>query len=142
MIEVDGRSRGMRILVVDDNQDTARMMELLLRSQGHDVALAFDGREAIGLAGSFRPDVVLLDLTLPDMRGEEVAEELGSAAGLEATTLVAISGYDVERLPPVFHAQFLKPVDHEVLNEYLAGLAGGGRVPGGDGTGTSSPLRG
>ena len=105
----------MRVLVVDDSQDTARMMRVLLRGQGYEVKLAFTGREAIEVAEGFRPEVVLLDLTLPDMSGAEVAEELRGAEGFEATAFVAVSGYGSDRMPPVFDGHFLKPVDHDAL---------------------------
>jgi CheY-like chemotaxis protein len=124
----------MRILVVDDSRDTARMMRLLLSGQGYEVKLAFAGGEAIGLAEGFRPDVVLLDLTLPDMSGAEVAEELRRAEGLERTTFVAISGHGPDRIPAVFDGQFVKPVDHDALNGFLARLASEGREPRDDGT--------
>jgi CheY-like chemotaxis protein len=119
----DREPGGMRILVVDDSRDTARMMGVLLRGQGYEVMVAFKGREAIGLAETFRPDVILLDISLPDMSGEEVAQELRKVVGLETTTVVAISGYGPERVPPVFHGQFVKPVNHDALNGFLARLA-------------------
>lgn len=110
----------MRVLVVDDSEDTARMMKVLLRGQGYEVKLAFAGREAIELAEGFRPDVVLLDLTLPDMSGVEVAEELRKTEGFERTSIVAISGYDSDWIPALFDRQFVKPVNHDALNEFLA----------------------
>jgi CheY-like chemotaxis protein len=118
----EGRSR-MRILVVDDNRDTARMMQMLLRGEGYDVKLAFGGREAIELAESFRPDVVLLDLRLPDISGAEVIKELRGREGFETTAFVAVSGYDASRIPPIFEGHFVKPVDHDALNEFLSRLA-------------------
>ena len=78
----DERLPGLRILVVDDSEDTARMMLLLLKHQGHEVKLAFLGRKAIELVESFRPDVVLLDLRLPDMSGVEIIRGAASEAGV------------------------------------------------------------
>src|SRR4051794_35959213 len=112
----DERHPGMRILVVEDNQDTARMMRVLLKDQGYEVKLAFAGREAVRVAEGFRPDVVLLDLTLPDLSGSEVAEELRRAEGFERTAFVAVSGYGSERIPPVFDGHFMKPLDHDALD--------------------------
>lgn len=123
----DERSRGMRVLVVDDSRDTARMMRLLLAGEGHEVRIAHAGGEAIRLAESFRPDVVLLDMTLPDMSGAEVAGALRGAVGFEATTFVAISGHASDRIPPVFDAHFQKPFDHDALARFLARLEPGGR---------------
>ena len=78
--QTDEHLPGLRILVVDDSKDTARMMHLLLKLQGHEVRLAFTGREAIEVVESFRPDVVLLDLRLPDMSGADVIQELRGRA--------------------------------------------------------------
>jgi CheY-like chemotaxis protein len=130
----DEKRPAMRILVVDDSQDTARMMRVLLSGQGYDVKLALDGREAIELAGVFRPDVVLLDLILPDRDGAEVAEELRGAEGFGGTTFVAISGHGSDRIPAVFDRHFMKPVDHDALNGFLARLASGKSETRDDGT--------
>lgn len=130
----EGRGPGMRVLVVDDHEDSARSIRVLLRRQGYEVQLAFEGREAIETAKGFRPDVVLLDLTLPDISGAEVAEELRRLEGFEGTALVAISGYRSERLPPAFDGQFPKPLDHDALNGFLARWASGERRTRGDET--------
>jgi CheY-like chemotaxis protein len=130
----DERCSGMRILVVEDSQDTARMMRVLLKGQGHEVKLAFAGREAIEVAEVFRPEVVLLDLTLPDLSGAEVAEELRGTEGFERTVLIATSGYGSERIPPVFDGHFVKPLDHDALNRFLARLASEGETRRDDGT--------
>jgi CheY-like chemotaxis protein len=116
----DERLPGLRIVVVDDSRDTARMMQLLLRFQGHEVKLAFAGREAIELVESFRPDVVLMDLRLPDMSGADVIQKLRGRQGFETTAFVAVSGYDSDQIPPIFDGQFVKPVDHDALNEFLS----------------------
>jgi two-component system OmpR family response regulator len=128
----DARLPGLRILVVDDSRETAQMMSLLLKHQGHAVTLAFAGREAIKLIESYRPDVVLLDLKLPDISGAEVVKELRGRQGFETTSFVAISGFDADRLPPLFDAHFVKPVDHDRLNEFLSQLASNQtpRIPG------------
>lgn len=125
----DERGPRMRVLVVEDCQDTARMMRVLLRGQGYEVKLAFTGREAIDVAEDFCPDVVLLDLALPDMGGPEVAEGLRRTEGFEETTFVAVSGYDFDRTPAVFDGHFVKPVDHDALNSFLARLASGESKP-------------
>jgi CheY-like chemotaxis protein len=133
-IRSDERRAGMRILVVDDSRDTARMMRVLLKGQGHEVKLAFTGREAIEEAEGFRPEVVLLDLTLPDLSGAEVAEELRGAEGFERTAIIAVSGYGSERLPAAFDGHFMKPLDHDALNKFLARWASDEREPRDDGT--------
>ena len=112
----------LRILVVDDNADTARMLKVLLRCEGHEARIALDGPAAIEAAKLFRPDVVLLDLTLPGMSGVEVAAELRCFPELSACRLVAVTGHGEERLPAPspFDRHFQKPVDHAALLGYLA----------------------
>jgi two-component system, chemotaxis family, CheB/CheR fusion protein len=112
----------LRILVVDDNADTARMLKVLLRCEGHEARIALDGPAAIEAATLFRPDVVLLDLTLPGMGGVEVAAELRCLPELAACRLVAVTGHGEERLPAPspFDRHFQKPVDHAALLGYLA----------------------
>ena len=117
----------MRILVVDDSRDTARMMRVLLAARGHEVKLAFNGRGAIAVAEEFRPEVILLDLTLPDMSGEELAEQLRATEGFEATAFVAVTGHGPDGLAPVFDGYFRKPVDHDALNGFLARWSSGMR---------------
>ena len=112
----------LQILVVDDNADSARMLKVLLRCEGHEARIAFDGPAAIETAMLFRPDVVLLDFTLPGMSGVEAAAELRCLPELSACRLVAVTGHGEERLPSPspFDHHFQKPVDHAALLGYLA----------------------
>jgi CheY-like chemotaxis protein len=114
----------LQILVVDDNADAARMLNVLLRCEGHEARIAFDGPAAIEAATLFRPDVVLLDLTLPGMSGAEVATELRCLPELSACRLVAVTGHGEECLPSPspFDHHFQKPVEHAALLGYLAGI--------------------
>lgn len=82
----------MRVLVVDDNLDTAESMALLVRGLGHDVNFAISGRRALEVARAFRPNVVFLDLGLPDIDGCEVAGQLRREAGSPATKIIAVTG--------------------------------------------------
>jgi len=82
-----------RVLVVDDNIDAADILATLLMSSGHDARVAHDGLAALELAKDFWPDVVLLDIGLPELDGHEVARRLRLIAGLEHLVLVAITGY-------------------------------------------------
>ena len=68
------KAASLRILIVDDNADNARMLKVLLKGEGHEVRIAFDGPEAIEAAKLYKPDVVLLDLSLPSMSGVDVAD--------------------------------------------------------------------
>jgi CheY-like chemotaxis protein len=120
----------LRILVVDDNVDSARMLTVLLRCEGHEAHIAFDGPAAIEAAKLSRPDFVLLDLTLPAMSGLEVAAELRCLPELSECRLVAITGHGEDRLPfpSPFHHYFVKPVNTDALLGYLS-RSEAGRVP-------------
>ncbi len=85
-----------RVLIVDDNVDSAHSIALLLRRAGHEVHVAYDGFKALELARSVRPEFVFLDLGLPGLDGFEVAARLRAEPGLEAMRIIAISGYAQE----------------------------------------------
>ncbi len=80
-----------RILVVDDDPDIARFMELTLTKAGYEVAVVHDGREALERVRAERPELVLLDLMLPSMDGFEVARELRRQARLAGTAIVVVT---------------------------------------------------
>ncbi len=82
-----------RILVVDDNVDSAQCMEMLLKIDGHEVYVAHDGRAAIDTAQMFHPQVVLLDIGLPKMDGYEVARRLREWPEMRKAVLIALTGY-------------------------------------------------
>jgi len=114
-----------RVLIVDDNRDIADTMAMLLRIHGYDVAVAYDGGSAVSVAKRHDPDVVLLDLMLPDTDGYAVAEAL-HRAGLNRASLVALSGRGREDDDPWEHLHFVdhlvKPVGHDTLVSLLARL--------------------
>jgi CheY-like chemotaxis protein len=108
-----------RVLVVDDNRDTARSGAKLLELQGHEVRVAFDGLAALEAAREFQPEVMLLDIGLPGMSGYELVKRLREE-GFEQATIVAVSGYgqqaDKERSREAgFDDHLVKPVDREAL---------------------------
>jgi CheY-like chemotaxis protein len=86
-----------RVLVVDDNVDSAQSMSLLLGLEGYQVECAYDGEEALHSAARFAPQVVLLDLGLPRFSGFEVARRLRAEPTGDGLLLVAVSGYGRER---------------------------------------------
>ena len=115
---------GPRVLVVDDDADTADSLVLLLTLWGCRAAAAYDGRAAAGAALATRPDVVVLDLGLPGLDGYEVARRLRVAPGLEKVRLIAVSGFgreeDRERSRAAgFDHHLLKPVEPDVLRDLL-----------------------
>ena len=115
----------LRVLVVDDNVDSAESLAMLLTAVGHEVRTRYTGSEALASAVSFDPDVVLLDIGLPEMDGYAVATALRARAGGADMTLVAVTGYgqvaDKERaLAAGFDEHFTKPVDFMALQRLIA----------------------
>jgi signal transduction histidine kinase/CheY-like chemotaxis protein len=114
-----------RILIVDDNEDGARSLAMLLRLQGHEVRVANDGPAALEVARSDPPDLILLDLGMPGMDGYEVARRLRQEPRLEGVVLAALTGWtqneDRRRtLEGGFDAHLVKPISLEQLQELLA----------------------
>ncbi len=91
----DARAR-RRILVVDDNEDAAAGLSLLLELDGHDVRAAHDGAAALRVSEEFAPDIVILDIGLPGMDGYEVARRLRARPDGSHTTIIALTGYGLE----------------------------------------------
>jgi CheY-like chemotaxis protein len=117
-------SAGLRILVVDDNQDSACSMTLLLQLQGHEVSVAHAGQAALKVADEFRPDVILLDIGMPGMNGYEVARQLRAQQAFAETLLVAVTGYgrasDVKQTQSAgFDHHLVKPIDYDKLQALL-----------------------
>jgi len=116
-----------RILVVDDNVDTAESLALLLRLKGHEVEVAHDGPAALETARSFEPEIVLLDIGLPGLDGYEVARRLREESRLTHALLVALTGYGQEEdrrraRYAGFDHHFTKPVDPAVLYQVISGV--------------------
>jgi two-component system CheB/CheR fusion protein len=84
---------GFRVLVVDDNHDSAKSMALLLREMGHVVALAFGGLEGVQATSTFDPDLVFLDLGMPELDGFETARRIRALPERRTTLVVALTGY-------------------------------------------------
>ena len=120
------RSNGtLRILVVDDNEDSAESMSMLLQCEGHDIDTAYCGETALSLARDIRPDVVLLDIGMPGMLGYEVARRLRGLDEAANAMLIAVTGYgresDVAKaLDAGFDHHLVKPVDFDKLRSLLA----------------------
>jgi PAS domain S-box-containing protein len=112
--QANGRAR--RVLVADDNRDAAQSMADLLRMEGHEVALAFDGQQALAEFGRFAPEIALLDIGMPGMTGNAVATAIRARPEGANTVLVAITGWGQERdrhaaREAGFDFHFTKPVD-------------------------------
>ena len=107
-----------RVLIVDDNDDSAASMAMLLQIYGHDARVANDGPAGLELALEFQPHVVVLDIGLPGMDGYEVARRLRERQ--PATMLIALTGYggpeDRQRaIEAGFDRHLVKPVDPDEL---------------------------
>jgi two-component system CheB/CheR fusion protein len=121
------RPGGVRILVVDDNDDNARSLAMLLRLLGHDVRVAGDGASALAEVGRHRPRLVLLDIGLPGMSGYEVAARLRERPEMAGAVLVAMTGYgqpeDRRRSEEAgFDGHLVKPVDPDALGALLSSV--------------------
>ena len=119
----DGAS-GRRVLVVEDNRDSAELIAMMLRMSDHDVQVAYDGLSALELAQGHRPEVVLLDIGLPGRDGYEVAREIRRDPELGGIVLVALTGYGQEEdkrraREAGFDHHLTKPVKPEELEEII-----------------------
>jgi len=115
----------LRILVVDDNQDSANSMAMLLEYDGHTTHTAYDGLEAVEAVDTFRPDVVLLDIGLPTLNGYEACRRIREQASDQTIRLIALTGWgqDEDRKKTAeagFDAHLVKPVDYDQLLKLLA----------------------
>ena len=123
-----------RVLVVDDNMDAADMLVMMLQMSGHEVQAAYFGQTALEIAVEYQPDVVLLDIGLPDMDGYEVARHLRQQPQTKDVWLIAMTGYgqdsDRQRSQEAgFDHHLVKPVDPEKLQDLLATRAKQPRAP-------------
>jgi signal transduction histidine kinase/ActR/RegA family two-component response regulator len=117
-----------RILVVDDNRDSAESLATLLKLSGNETHTAFDGDEALERAAAVRPDVVLLDIGLPKMNGYEAARRIRQQPWGKSMVLVALTGWahDEDRQKTRqagFNAHLVKPVDLAAIRKLLAASA-------------------
>ena len=120
-------SEALRILIVDDHEDTADMLSMLLTGKGHDTQVALDGTAALVAAAAFQPHLGLLDLSLPGMSGYELAKRLRAMPGLARIRLVALTGHGSEghrmrARSAGFNDHMLKPVNLEAVEAVLASV--------------------
>jgi CheY-like chemotaxis protein len=117
-------ARSLKVLIVDDNQDAANALRLLLEGEGHEVRTATDGVAGLALAREYRPEYLLLDIGLPRLSGYDIASSLRADPAMNDTTIVAITGYgrvhDKARSAAVgFDHHLTKPVEFTALQELL-----------------------
>lgn len=118
---------GLRILVADDDQDSAESLAMLIQMMGHDVRSAQDGLAAVRLAEAFRPDLIVLDIGMPGLDGYEVCRRIRQQAWGRVVVIAALTGWsrdeDKARSEQAGFDRFLvKPVDPKVLEDLIAAV--------------------
>jgi PAS domain S-box-containing protein len=114
-----------RVLVVEDNRDSADSLRLLLEASGHEVRVAYSGPEGVRTATEWLPDVVVSDIGLPGLDGYALARRLRHQPGMENALLAALTGYGAEEdrrrsREAGFDVHFVKPADPDALLRVLA----------------------
>ena len=116
-----------RVLIVDDNQDAATTLALILKLTGNESHTRFDGQAGVEAAESLRPQVVILDISMPGMDGYQACRYIREQPWGKAMLLIALSGYgqadDIQRsIETGFDRHLVKPVDLPALKELLASV--------------------
>lgn len=121
------------ILIVEDEVHLARILDFTLRSAGYETIVAHNGREGLEKAISLCPDLVILDLTLPEIDGETVCREIRRAAGSKGTRVIILTGRDVGRgggeSSVGADLWMEKPFRFEALLDGIGRLLAGGSTP-------------
>ena len=117
-----------RILVADDNRDSADSVAMLLQLDGHEVRVAYDGEEALSIAESGFPQILLLDIGMPRLSGYEVAERVRALPRGQNVVMIAATGWGQEEdrrrsVESGFDAHLVKPVDPPTLLRVIGELA-------------------
>ncbi len=120
------RSTPQRILIADDNADSAESMGMLLRLMGNDVRIASDGLDAVEQAAAFQPDIVLMDIGMPRLDGYEAARRIRNQEWSRDTLLVAVTGWgpsdnSEQATAAGFDCHFTKPLDPAELRRLVSG---------------------
>jgi CheY-like chemotaxis protein len=116
-----------RVLIVDDNRDSADSLAMLLRIAGNQTFMAHDGLEAIEAVEQYRPDVILLDIGLPKLNGHEVCRHVREKSWGRDIVVIALTGWgqDEDRRKSEeagFNGHLVKPVNYDELLELLSSL--------------------
>jgi CheY-like chemotaxis protein len=118
----------LRILIVDDNRDSADSLSMMLKIMGNDTRTAYDGEEAVAVANEFRPAVILLDIGLPRLNGYEACRRIREQTKGKELVIIAQTGWgqdeDRQRTHQAgFDHHMVKPVDPQALMSLLAELS-------------------
>jgi CheY-like chemotaxis protein len=119
-----GHTVRRRILIADDNQDSARSLAIMLKFLGNEVQTAHDGQEAVDLAASYQPEVVLLDIGMPKLNGYDAASYIRQQPWGRSVVLIALTGWGQEEdkrrsQEAGFDYHLVKPVEPDVLKKVL-----------------------
>ena len=122
----------LRVLIVDDNRDSANSLAMMLKIMGNDTRTAYDGQEAVTAAGEFRPAVILLDIGLPKMNGYEACVRIRQQPGGKEIVIIAQTGWGQEEdrrrtHEAGFDYHMVKPVDPQALMKLLEELSVAGK---------------
>jgi CheY-like chemotaxis protein len=114
----------LRIVIADDNRDAAESLAMLLRMDGHEVSVAHDGAEALGVVAAVRPHMAVLDIGMPGMNGYEVAQSIRTGPQSGPIVLVALTGWgqaqDLERAKAAgFDHHLVKPAEPGAVRSLL-----------------------
>jgi CheY-like chemotaxis protein len=134
MSESAATRAGRRILVVDDDHDSAESLAMLFQLMGHDVRAAHNGLAAVDLAEAFRPDLIVLDIGMPGLDGYEVCRRIRRHSWGQDTVIAALTGWsrdeDRDRSEQAgFDHYLVKPVDPKALEDLIAAAGGRGSGP-------------
>lgn len=122
--------KSLRVLIADDDRDTANMLALVLRDEGHDVQTSLRGDEALDVCRLFRPDVLIADVNMPGTSGYAIARELRERHGPLAPLMIAVTGVWTSSTDRIlakavgFDHYLLKPCDLKELIRLIGPLRG------------------
>jgi CheY-like chemotaxis protein len=119
--------RARRVMIVDDNVDAAFTLSLLLKHKGHDVHATNGAKEALDLARTFRPEVIFLDIGMPELDGYEACRRIRQMDAVKHAYVVALTGWGQDRdrrraIEAGFDAHLVKPVDPDRIDALLADM--------------------
>jgi PAS domain S-box-containing protein len=120
----EGRPRVRRVLIADDNREAAESLAMLLRMEGHDVTVAYQGGEALAAFSTLQPEVVVLDIGMPELDGYAVARQVRQLSVGRGVLLIAATGWGQEAdkaqaLAAGFDYHFTKPIEPGMLSQLL-----------------------
>ena len=119
-------NRARRVLIVEDNRDTAEIVAIAVSRDGHEVRVAHDAESAIRIATDFKPDVAFLDIGLPGIDGFDLALALRAIPQLQDCRLIAMTGYILPphraARPPLFNDLLMKPLNVRKLQSLVFSL--------------------